>query len=368
VIVSLFSVELLSFLATEANLLLFNNTPKIYQSRFSGNDWRTQKEAWGSWHKINAADRHKEKCFDVSYRSNEVGARDRSFSQRKIDSRSRYLLLGDSFAEGYGVNFDDTAKVQLERLLGIDVYNFGSDGYFGPVQYYLVYKNLARSYEHDGVILFFLPANDFTDNDFSVWKTFHPSFYRPYYLQEGEQYRIFYPDTAIPTENYEDQVESNKVIRFLDRYTFTLNTLRTVKYLVARSPIEKLGYSGYFDAAPEQQEAAVHFLERIATDVKPKKLVILIIPNREDMARIRSGHVYKDQLWYKKLQAMQSANANLEVVDMAENMPDDYSKLFLSCDNHWNQLGNLEAAKILAAHYGGSPHAPDAPISPLPAN
>ena len=368
VVVSLFSVELLSFLATEENLLLFNNTPKIYKSRFSGNDWRTQKDPWGSWHKVNATDRHQEKCFDVSYRSNEVGARDGAFSRKKAGSQTRYILLGDSFAEGYGVNFDDTAKVQLEKLLGIDVYNFGSDGYFGPVQYYLIYKNLASSYQHDGVILFFLPANDFTDNDFSVWQKLHPSFYRPYYIKEGEQYSIFYPDTAIPSENYEDQVESSKIIRFLDRYTFTLNTLRTIKYLVARNPLEKLGYSGYFDATLEQQEAAVYFLERIVMEVKPKRLVILIIPNREDMARIRSGHVYKDQHWYKALQAMRSTNANLDLVDMADSMPTDYSKLFLACDNHWNELGNLEAAKIIAAHYDSSLSLPNTPIPPVPAN
>jgi hypothetical protein len=74
----------------------------------------------------------------VSYRSNEVGARDTPFTHTKLNSKDRYILLGDSFAEGYGVNFEDTAQAQIEKLLGIDVYNFGSDGYFGPVQYYLI--------------------------------------------------------------------------------------------------------------------------------------------------------------------------------------------------------------------------------------
>jgi hypothetical protein len=42
-------------------------------------------------------------------------------------------------------------------------------------------------------------------------------------------------------------------------------------------------------------------------------------------------------------------NSNVDVIDMADKMPSDYNKLFLSCDSHWNELGNLEAAKILAA-------------------
>jgi hypothetical protein len=158
-------------LASEANLLLFNDVPPIYRTRYSGDSWRTQKDLWGSWHKPNTTDRH-HRCFDVQYRSNEVGARDSSFAYKKAGSEDRYVLLGDSFAEGYGVNFADTAQAQLERLLGIDVYNFGSAGYFGPVQYYLIYKELASQYQHDGIILFFLPANDFTDNDYSLWKDF----------------------------------------------------------------------------------------------------------------------------------------------------------------------------------------------------
>lgn len=143
ILVSLISLELFSFVATKANLLLFNDFPEIYRTRFSGNDWRTQKDPWGSWHKANATDRHQQSCFDVRYHSNEAGARDTPFSQAKVGSQTRYILLGNSFAEGYGVSFEDTAQAQLEKILGVDVYNFGSDGYFGPVQYYLIYKDLA---------------------------------------------------------------------------------------------------------------------------------------------------------------------------------------------------------------------------------
>jgi len=352
VIVLLFSLELFSFVASEANLLLFSDIPPVYRPRYSGEDWRTLKDPWGSWHRSNATDRHHQSCFDVSYRSNEVGARDTPFTHTKLNSKDRYILLGDSFAEGYGVNFEDTAQAQIEKLLGIDVYNFGSDGYFGPVQYYLIYKELASRYQHDGVILFFLPANDFTDNDYSLWKNFHPAWYRPYYAKKSDgQYDIFYPDQAIPTEHYKDEVELGAFKRFLLHYTFTANTLRTIKYLFARSPLEKLGYSGYYDAKPEEQEAAIYFIEKIVMDAKPKRVMVLVIPNAEDMARIRSGRSYKDRYWFKKLDSLQLENPNLDVVDMAEEMPGDYMKLFLSCDNHWNELGNLQAARIIAAQF-----------------
>src|SRR5512136_1277141 len=35
-------------------------------------------------------------------RSNEVGARDTPFEKAKHDGKTRYVLIGDSFAEGFG--------------------------------------------------------------------------------------------------------------------------------------------------------------------------------------------------------------------------------------------------------------------------
>jgi hypothetical protein len=356
-LVSLVSLELFSFAATKANLLLFNDYPEIYQQRFLGNEWRTTKDPWGSWHKPNATDRHRSTCFDVRYDSNAIGARDSAFERSKPNEQTRFLLIGDSFAEGFGVNFEDMVQTQLEKLINLEIYNFGSDGYFGPLQYYLIYKDLAKQFEHDGVILFFLPANDFTDNDYALWKNFHPSWYRPYYkkLDNGE-YDIFYPEQAVPTDRYET-VEGNTVERFLIRnlmrYTFTANTFRSIKYLLASNPLQKVGYAGYFDATREQQEAVLYFVEKLVQAAAPRRVMILVIPNREDMKRIRSGKSYKDRYWFDKLHSM-ATSGDIELIDMADHMPGDYASLFLPCDNHWDAVGNLAAAKLIAARYRSS--------------
>jgi hypothetical protein len=105
-------------------------------------------------------------------------------------------LLGDSFAEGWGVGIENTVQAQLEKSLGVDIYNFGSDGY-----YYLIYRDLAKKFDHDGIILFFLPPNDFTDNDFALRKNWHPTWYRPYYNKTVDgQYDIFYSERAVKSE------------------------------------------------------------------------------------------------------------------------------------------------------------------------
>jgi hypothetical protein len=352
ILVSLFSLELFSFVATQANLLLFNDMPGVYRHRYDGQEWRTQKDPWGSWHRPNSTDRHRSACFDVRYQANEIGARDGAFSREKTGPSPRYVLLGDSFAEGFGIDFENTSQARLETLTGIDIYNFGSDGYFGPVQYDLIYEKLASSYQHDGVVLFFLPANDFTDNNFAVWKTLHPTWYRPYYKKEdGGRYGVFYPDGAVPDEHFD---RPGWFKRLLLDYTFTANTLRTITYLLTGNAQESK-YSGYFDGTADEQKAVLYFLERIVDRAGQRPVIILVIPNRADLRRIQAGEDYADQYWYRQLRFLQNVRPNVDVIDMAESMPRDYERFFLSCDNHWNELGNAEAARLLAARLGQAP-------------
>ncbi len=353
---SLLSLELFSFIATKAELLLFNDIPALYRSQYLGNGWRTHKEPWGAWHKANATDRHRSACFDVRYHSNDVGARDTAFNYAKEELRTRYILLGDSFAEGWGVDIENTAQAQLERLLGIDVYNFGSDGYFGPIQYYLIYKDLASKFDHDGIILFFLPQNDFTDNDFALWKNVHPTWYRPYYKKRDDgEYDIFYPDRAIPSEQFQnEQAELGAIKYFLFRNTFTANTLRTVSYMIAENSIHKSRYSGYYDATRAQQEAAIYYIEKIVAEAKGKRVMILVIPYQKDLAFINSGRPYKDQYWYQQLMSLETSKTNVDVIHMADKMPSDYNNAFLPCEHHWSESGNLLAANIIADRYRSS--------------
>ena len=57
-IVSIFSLEGLSFVATKLNLFLVNDIPSLYKSRLSTEYQdiafgRTEREKWGAWHASN---------------------------------------------------------------------------------------------------------------------------------------------------------------------------------------------------------------------------------------------------------------------------------------------------------------------------
>ena len=67
---------------------------------------------------------------------NEVGARDESFSNLPTSS---LFLLGDSFAEGIGVDREEMSEYIIEQGLKVPVLNFGAAG-FGPLSELLIYK------------------------------------------------------------------------------------------------------------------------------------------------------------------------------------------------------------------------------------
>ena len=189
--------EAFSFSASKLELLLFNDSPGAYSRIYTGSEWRTEKHTWGAWHKVNSkADRHQMSCFDVTYESNDVGARD-SIDYLSLSSNNNVAIIGDSMVEGFGVNHVDTFSYKLNGAYGKQGLNFGASGNFGPVQQYLLYKSLIAKIPHNEVIYFFLPANDFYDNDGHKMESFGDR-YRPYFF--GKDYEIVYPDRAIPTE------------------------------------------------------------------------------------------------------------------------------------------------------------------------
>ena len=100
--------EIISLISSKFNLLIYNNDPDYVYSL--GNNWRTEVELWGSWHKKNFSDKHSSKCFNVTYKSNNIGSRD-NFDYDIDSNFNSIILLGDSFAEGYAVNFQNTFKI-----------------------------------------------------------------------------------------------------------------------------------------------------------------------------------------------------------------------------------------------------------------
>lgn len=91
------------------------------------------------------------------------------------DETKRMLVLGDSFAFGYGVEDDQTIPVKLASMLaekgeGYDVVNVGFSAGFSPDSYYAYMKDRGLKLSPDVVVLLYFPFNDVTDQQETVWK------------------------------------------------------------------------------------------------------------------------------------------------------------------------------------------------------
>jgi len=360
VIVLIFSIEILSFISTKFNLLIINHEPAYVHKQ--GNKWRVENTPWGAWHKPNFKDQHSTECFDTNYQSNNLGARDNENYNKNLPKNS-IVLIGDSFAEGYGVNLKNIFPEILEKKTNRKVLNFGSSGNFGAVQAQILYNNLASNLPHNELIYFFLPNNDFTDNDKRYWMDIvHGSRFRPYFKKINEKnYDIFYPSQNVQNK-FLINVKSFLFLRlksFLIQYTYTANTLRSINAILTKVNADKstiisnpnLGTSYFFDDK-EAINGAIFFSKKLLSEaVYLKRRIIVIIPTLIDIDLIQNGKSYKNLKWYQDLKQV-SLETNTEFIDLANYFKkEEYKKMIFSCDFHWNVFGHKEVVNLIVKKF-----------------
>ena len=361
----LFLFEIFSFALSKFNLLIFNDTPIVYlkdQKNIIDNYW-TEKEIWGAWHEKNFQTSHKKKCFDVIYKTNEVGARDTSFKDLKKENN--IILLGDSFAEGYGVNKNQMFEKKIEEVLNRDLLNFSSSKDFGLIQYFIIYEKLASNYSHDTIIVSFLPNNDFKDNDYIYYKKNKFDFvnnqkrFRPYYKKINKQFEIIYP-------NNEKQLIKRDFFKFFKKYFWSSNTLRTIKFIYISKKINEIKkkttktikvedknsfhITDYYFTPLYQQEAIIFFIKNFIEKFSDKKIILFTIPLYEDYEIIKKDDYRKKIYWWKTLKEFEKEYDNFNFFDLIDYANDEYKEFFFpnKCDGHWNGKGHKWAGEVIS--------------------
>ncbi len=116
-----------------------------------------------------ASGRYKTTEFDVAYSINSLGLRDREISRAKPAGTRRILMLGDSFTEGDGVEYEETFAAGLQRMLDTtdlparwEVIN-GGVGSYAPMVEYLYLCDGGLALQPDLVVLN-LDLSDFFDD------------------------------------------------------------------------------------------------------------------------------------------------------------------------------------------------------------
>ena len=141
--------------------------PSYCLSNIGSRFWADSNPFFGVWHDPNSSFKHVSPDYNLTYHANSLGMRDKERAL-KSHGKKRVVVLGDSFIEGWGVASEDRLSDRLERMTRLEHLNFGTSGSFGPTQYLMLYTHLAKSFEHDALIIAILPDNDFLDDDYET--------------------------------------------------------------------------------------------------------------------------------------------------------------------------------------------------------
>jgi len=305
--------------------------------------WDGRHPLYGVWHRPGVVATHKTPCFEVSYRTNSVGARD--IERRRGAARPRVLVLGDSYVEGWGLPLERRVTSLLEQSTGLEHINLAMS-HFGPYQEYLVYRTLGQRYRHDYVLIGVTPFNDFYDLDFEIARS-SPSYlyrYRPYLVGT-------YP--AYDTVDYRE----SPIHRLFRRNSYAYNALSLAFYwLVDRGEgfdnpagfrhASGLVHSFYYDFRPRQFDLLRYCLERIVEEARGRRVAVVLLPAPPDFLRYdQSG----DSPLSRELTDLAAARG-FELVDLLPAMHGAtlrWDEYYFSCDFHWNSEGNTVAARLI---------------------
>lgn len=353
ILVMAITLEILSAIAIESHLISAE-TPN-YQTPGLRPFWIDENPHFGMWHPANEEYTHTKSCFSALYTSNSYGARDKE--RTKESTERRVLVIGDSFVEGYGLDRRERTSDLLEQKTGIEHLNFATSGHFGPTQYLLLYKHLAKQFRHDAVIIGLLPDNDFLDDDPEHGKVNFTDQYRPYFVKHGAGYQLVY-------QNLDKRGASRKEIRrekrlfvrrALQNFTYSVNAInyfsalfRYQKNLAAAVSDTGKIYSGYTDYTPDQMKRMAYVVGQIITAVGERPLIWMVIPRTNDLASLPK----KTTPFVEKLKEMTKPFKNVSILDLHQKLQrsGDWEKEYRACDNHWSASGAAKAAGYIFNH------------------
>jgi hypothetical protein len=317
----------------------------------SGSDffWKTVNPDFGVWHEPNDSMAHRTQCFDVTYTSNSFGMRDDETA--KLGDHNRVVVLGDSFVEGWGVDYGKRFTDILEQKEDVEHLNFGTAGGFGSTQSYVLYKSFASDFSHDAVIFAILPDNDFGDDT--------P---RPDDLAPGGRWRPFlvgsYPDYVLsyPAQSFHPNMRTDRRIEvFMEEFWVTYRVVKyyaeyfreVTKQNAANSDDRKARrHAGYYDYSEEQFLRLKYAIEQIKTIAGSRPMLIVTIPRHSDFERaIETGTAPPIRTALTAL----SAGLGVTYVDLMIDMGESpgFERYFHDCDGHWSNKGHAKAAEII---------------------
>lgn len=317
---------------------------------------------FGVWHYADST-LHEGDCFRVTYHKNAFGARDR---ERNLSAaQPRVIVLGDSFVEGYGVGLPERFTNRLEAATGREFMNFGTSGHFSPTQSYLLYRHLARRFDHRTVVLCVLPWNDFIEDDYEACRT-HPALamrYRPYWVGDSPDYQlrycvdslqksIWHPARIHQLHAVQQRGERPALViprSFAQRLVHGLSSYSYLYNLIHSRQTPSQAPSRYFHYRPDEYHRLLHSIRCLKKEARNAKLVVVTLPTRDDF-REAAQHRQKTPLVAQlETDLHREGIGYVDLLARMQQRQPAWESLFFTCDGHWNASGHALAAECLRA-------------------
>jgi lysophospholipase L1-like esterase len=272
--------------------------------------------------------------FRTVVRINDNGLRDRPHSYERQNDTERILVLGDSFAWGYGVEESERFSQLLETSMDVEVINAGVSGY-STDQELLWYKSEGIKYETDLVILV-VAGNDVGDNDQQLVSTIY---YKPkFVLQDGQLVLRGYP---VPKTSLQG------------RFVYSLSQRSALGYFLVQRYFDVRSLFGKVKVNSDHGSLPA---SAMSVPTEPFKLTIAIIDEIRKTAESRKAKfiiVTTDRWWNSPSRETYQDFINtlrtegFLVVDV-EAMPGfDPEEMLIPNDGHWSRAGHqFVAAEI----------------------
>jgi hypothetical protein len=314
--------------------------------------WADINPDFGVWHRSSASFTHEKSCFRVTYMTNSYGAIDKERSKQSADPRM--VVLGDSMMEGLTLETPERLSNLLERITGVEHMNFATSQTFGPIQYLLAYETLAKKFDHDVVLIGFLPENDFTDSNWEIGQKAFYNRYRPYFVGADGNYELVYFNEAyfdVPqNDGWLDYLWNKTITSRAIRRAYAIHRYQTVvddQIVQAAEPLTKGVRSFYYDYDQADQAITRYTLDRLVRAADGRPVVIVTIPFKRDLLNLRDRGAPPLPAWFRQM----SKDLGFTYVDLLPILaarPSDWESYYHECDHHWTAKANALVAKALA--------------------
>ncbi|MEA2062273.1 MAG: hypothetical protein U9P14_01125 [Gemmatimonadota bacterium] len=300
--------------------------------------------------------------YDVYFKSNSLGFKDREHDFLKGKGVYRVLLLGDSFVQAQEVPIECQTSSIMEKLakqdsLNMEVISLGMSSY-GQSHQLITYEKLGRKFDPDLVISFFCP-NDIHDN-----LRLEKQLGKPVYLLQECKLICNFPE-----KGPEEALDLKELVprKFLNR-TETYFFLRYVVVLVyqrffaseKQKKAAQLAVGGKIDSSATESQIPASFeeLELFGALVKEMKNSLVDRDSVIFVNTIVSSLLTSEPSdgYFHLLDHVEKTYGagGIETINFNEIFKETYEKTGIlpswENDGHWNKTGHQWVGELLYRH------------------